>query len=153
MKKILLSMILVVALVSVSQAANTNYWPNNTNTAPVNLGATYGINAYVVGASKAAVSGSMAIGDATGVAYVKDATNAVQIGAGANTTAGTVKFRGTQIYPAVGSTMTGNIPIGSLTNALGGVVSTNFTFLSATDTTGRVTVANGVITAVTLSGE
>lgn len=134
MKKMLILALLVCSTVAI--AAETNYWPNNTNMYPVNLGATYGLNAYVVGATPAAVVGSIAIGASTGVAYVKDATNAVQIGAGANTTPNTVKFGSVQIWPDAR-----------------GVVTTNFTFLSQTAVTGKVWIANGVVTNVVLSGQ
>jgi hypothetical protein len=134
MKKFLLSIFCVLAIAGLSVAAETNYWPNNTNAYPINLGATYGQNAYVVGVDKAAVLGSIAIGDASGVAYVKNATNAVQIGAGANTVANTIKYRGTQIYPTVG------------------ITSNHFHVVTSLTSTGMLTIVNGLITAAEFTG-
>lgn len=147
MKKLLISL-LMLAVCGMAVAAETNYWPNNTNMNPKNVGATYGQNAYVVGVDKAAVNGSIAIGSATGVAYVKDATNAVQIGAGANTTANTVKVMDKTVYPPQATALVGKVPAANLSG-----LTTNFTFLSATATTGRLWMAGGVITNVTLSAE
>ncbi|HPO08365.1 MAG TPA: hypothetical protein PLZ55_06825 [bacterium] len=136
MKKLFVISMIVMAAVGL-QAANTNYWPHNTNMAPFNLGSTFGINAYVVGASADAVAGSIAIGDGNGIAYVLDATNAVQIGSGVNTNSNTIRYRSTQIYPVIPSV----------------TLATNFTFLSATATTGKVWIANGIVTNVVRSGQ
>lgn len=90
MKKLIISLF-VVALVGAASAQSTNYWPKNTNAFPRNIAQAYGVNAAVVGASKAVVSNSIAIGGDTGFAAVVDASNAVQIGKGQNTVSGTVK--------------------------------------------------------------
>lgn len=133
MKKFLAVMILgaVSAL-----AAETNYWPNATNMVPQQIGKTYGNNAYVVGATSVASLGSIAIASDVGVAVVKDAAGAVQIGNGTNTVANSVKVGSTQVYPDAR-----------------GVVVTNFTFLVSTGVTGKLWVANGVITNVAVTGQ
>lgn len=89
MKKKLFSLMAVLVIAAVSQA----YWPTDTNDFPISIGSAIGPAAYVVGATEAAVSGSIAIGDGDGVAYVNGVTNAIQIGAGANTKASSIKYR------------------------------------------------------------
>ena len=135
MKKIIIALIIASAIGAM--AVETNYWPNATNMLPQQIGKTYGNNAAVVGATATASLGSIAIASDVGIAVVKDAVGAVQIGNGTNTTAGSVKVGSTQIYPDAR-----------------GVAATNFVYMSSLTTTGRIYITTGgMITNITTSGQ
>ena len=92
-------------------------------------------------------AGELALGKTTATTLVLGSSAVTSI---TLTTDGT--GTGEVVLPAlsIGDAEIAAVAVGKIT---GGVASTNFTFLSATATTGRIWIANGCITNVTQSGE
>ena len=123
MKKLSIFLVaFIIALGAGSFAQTIDAGSIQSYTAPTyNLKPVFGNNAQVVGPTVAAVKGSVAISDGDYLALVDSVMDACQIGAGVNSTAGTLQYRDATVPTiAVDTNVTTDVTL--VTAATGGQI-------------------------------